>query len=263
MDSVKNEPRSKIGTTPAQAEGESAGRRPLRLLVGCDGGTGSNDALALAGALAESTDVEIIVAAGDEGVDLKELAATESADLIVLSRATHLGGSPGFPPETDARSFLDGAPCAAVVVPPGLADLDFSPRTIAVGYDGSRASAIALDLAVDLAERTGASLLILGAVEISIGVAGYETRQPKDLERTRMEGHLRHASERIPSTVSAESRLMFGRPGRALVEAVDEADLLVLGSRGSYIPRHRLALGSVATEVLRSAPIPTLVTPDH
>jgi nucleotide-binding universal stress UspA family protein len=263
MDSVKNEPMSRGDPTATRAEGNCPDRRPLRLLVGGDGGPGSNDALALAEALARSTDVEVIVAAGDGVDDLKELAAVEAADLIVLSGATDLAGPQVLPQEADASSSLDGAPCAAVVVPPGLADSGFSVGTIAIGYDGSRAAALALDRAADLSERTGASLLILGAVEVSIGVAGYETRQPMDMERMRMEGHLRHAVERVPSAVSAESRLLFGRPARALVEAVEEADLLVLGSRGSYTPHHRLALGSVAAEVLRSAPIPTLVTPDN
>jgi nucleotide-binding universal stress UspA family protein len=260
MRSVKSEWISRGGPTAIRARGDRVGRRALRLLLRDDGDTGFDDALALAEALAQSTKIEVIVTAADRAADLKEVADVEAADLIVLSGKG--AASPGFHPDTDASSFIDGAPSAAVVVPPGLAGGDFSLNTIAVGYDGSRASAAALDRAIELAERTGASLLVLGAVEIAIGAAGYETRQPKDLERQRMEGHLRHAVERVPSTVSADSRLLFGRPGQALVEAVDEADLLVLGSRGSYTPQRRLALGSVAAEVLRRAPIPTLVTPD-
>jgi nucleotide-binding universal stress UspA family protein len=197
-------------------------------------------------ALAESADIEIIVAPRDQNLDLGQLATAESADLIVLAETTD----------------LDGAPCAAVVVPQGLADAVLSLGTIAIGYDGSRASEIALDRAIDLAERIGASLLILAAVEIEIGAAGYETRQPQGLEKARIERHLRHALERVPASVPVESRLSFGDPAQALLDVAAEVDLLVLGSRGSYTPSHRLALGNVATEVLRRAPCPTLVTPD-
>jgi nucleotide-binding universal stress UspA family protein len=261
MDSVEKEPKSNVATA-TRAGGQSVDRRPLRLLVGSAGGAGSDDALALARALDETTEVELIATAGDGAVGLKELAAAESADLIVLARPTVPIGPTRPPPGAIERDALDGAPCAVAVAPPGLADAPVSLRTIAVGYDGSMASAIALHRAVDLAERTGAQLLILGAVEISIGLAGYETRQPKDLEQARMERHVRQALERVPPTVSAESRLLFGPAERVLVEAAEEVDLLVLGSRGSYGPLHHLALGSVAAEVVRSSTRPTLVTPD-
>ena len=72
---------------------------------------------------------------------------------------------------------------------------------------------------------------------------------------------MKRALESVSPTVSAESRLLFGPADRVLVEAVKETDLLVLGSRGNYGPLHRLVLGSVAVEVVRNAPCPTLITP--
>ena len=147
------------------------------------------------------------------------------------------------------------------IAPRGLADSDFSIQTIAVGYDGSKASSTALHLAVGLAERTDASLLILGAVEISLGLAGFETRQPKGFQQAQMEHHLQRALESVPSTVSAESRLLFGEPAEMIVEAASEVDLLILGSQGSYGPIPRLMLGSVGAAVVRGAPSPTLITP--
>jgi nucleotide-binding universal stress UspA family protein len=44
-------------------------------------------------------------------------------------------------------------------------------------------------------------------------------------------------------------------------EAAEGCDLLVLGSRGHYSAARRLFLGGVATEVTRSAPCATLITP--
>ena len=91
-----------------------------------------------------------------------------SSDLIVVG-STHRGRVGSVFPGS-----VGGASSTERPAPPwsrlaGLADANVSMETIAVGYDGSRASVIALDRAVDLAERIGASLLILGAVEIEIG----------------------------------------------------------------------------------------------
>jgi nucleotide-binding universal stress UspA family protein len=221
---------------------------PLKLLVGSDGAAGTRDALAFADALGARTAVQLIVFSGLDATGLKALAEKEGADMIAIGR--------------NGEGVLDGAPCPVAVAPPGLADRDASIERVAVGYDGSQASAVALRHAAGLAERIDASLLILGAVEISLGLAGLETRQPKDFQLSQMERHLQRALASVSSTVPTETRLLLGPAHRALIEDAGEVDLLVLGSRGSYAPVRRVALGGVAAEVLSRAPWPTLVTPD-
>lgn len=76
-----------------------------------------------------------------------------------------------------------------------------------------------------------------------------------------MEHHLNRALEMIPPSVPAESRLLLGSPGRAIVEAATDVDLLVLGSRGSYGVLRRIVLGKVGAAAMRHASVPTLVTP--
>jgi nucleotide-binding universal stress UspA family protein len=201
-----------------------------------------------------------VLAGGHETAGLKELAEAEESDLIVVG-STHRGRVGRVCPGSMGERVLDDAPCAVAVAPRGYADEDASIHRIAVGYDGSKASTVALRRAIHLAEQSGASLLILGAVEISLGLAGFETRQSKDLQQAKMERHLERALSKIPSEVSSESRLLFGAPARAILEAAKDADLLVLGSRGNYSPVKRLALGSVGSAAMRSAACPTLITP--
>jgi nucleotide-binding universal stress UspA family protein len=200
------------------------------------------------------------IGGGHEAAGLKELAEAEGIDMIVVG-STHRGRIGSVFPGSVGGRVLDGAPCGVAITPRGLADRDFSIQTIAVGYDGSRASVTALKLAVGLAERTDASLLILGAVEISIGIAGFETRQSPGFQQAQMERHLQRALESVPSTVPAESRLLFGEPAEMIVEAANEVDLLILGSQGSYGLIPRLMLGSVGAAVVRGAPRATLITP--
>lgn len=202
-----------------------------------------------------------VIAGGHEAAGLKELAEAEGVDMIVVG-STHRGRIGSVFPGSVGGRVLDGAPCAVAIAPRGLADSDFSIQTIAIGYDGSRASATALDRAIGLAERTDASLLIMGAVEISPGPAGSETtRQPKGFQQTQMEHHLQRALESVPSTVSAETRLLLGKPAEVIVEAASEVDLLTLGSRDSYGLIPRLMLGGVGAAVVKGARTPTLITP--
>lgn len=264
-----------IEERPAAAQAQEA--PPLRLLVGDDGRPGSRDALALAGALAgkdkavltvgsirpsrpELVGVENHLAGDPEAAGLKELAEAEGADLIVLGSA-HRGPIGRVCPGSVGERVLDGAPSAVALAPRGYADGDASIREIAVGYDGSRASAVALRRAIGLAEHCQASLLVLGAVEVSLGLAGYETRQSKEQQRAEMEHHLERALETVPSSLAARSRLLFGAPAQSLVEAAREGDLLVLGSRGSYGVLRRVVLGTVGAAVIRSAECPTVITP--
>jgi nucleotide-binding universal stress UspA family protein len=285
----------------SRAAREPGAANPLRVLVGFDGGSGSRDALAFAKALCEATSAELnvasvrpywsdllgpddfalaikedehwirrgaaeildtlpfsprVVADGHETGGLKELAAAERADLIVVG-SSHRGQVGRVFPGSVGERVLSDAPCAVAVAPHGLADRELRFGTIAVGYDGSRESGVALGTAIELAERTGASLRILGVVDMDV-VLGFEEAEP---EEARVRRHLDHALERMPRSVTADARLLHGAPGHAILEAAEDADLLVIGSRGRYGEARHLLLGSVAARAMRCAPCPTLVTP--
>ena len=63
-----------------------------------------------------------------------------------------------------------------------------------------------------------------------------------------------------PVDVECEDVLRQGSPADELRDEAEDADLLVMGSRG-YGPLRAVLLGSVSSGVVRSAPCPVLVIP--
>jgi len=201
-----------------------------------------------------------VIAGGHETGGLKEIAATENADLIVLG-STHRGRLGRVLPGSVGERVLNNSPCAVAVAPLGLADTQLQFRKVAIAYDGSKEAGVALKLAIELAEWAGASLLILGAVQFNIDDTGLNPVNLDEIEVARMRRQLERARERVPSSVAVETRLLRGAPNHVIVEAAEGSDLLILGSRGHYGPARRLFLGSLATQVTRNAPCATLITP--
>jgi nucleotide-binding universal stress UspA family protein len=201
-----------------------------------------------------------VVAGGHETSGLKEIAASEGADVIVVG-STHRGRIGQVMPGSVGERVLNNAPCAVAVAPLRLADEGLRLEKVAVAYNGSREASVALDLALELAEPADAALLILGAVEFNVEVTGLGAQTLDDVEVARMQHHLERARDRVPASVEVETRILRGPPSHVISEAAQGCDLLVLGSRGHYGAARRLFLGSVATQVTRSAPCATLVTP--
>lgn len=203
-----------------------------------------------------------VLAGGHETAGLQELAEAEGSDMIVVG-STHRGRVGRVCPGSVGERVLSEAPCAVAVAPRGLADRSFPDRswrfdTIAVGFDGSEQAQVALRTAVDLANLTGASLRILAVVDIDFAF-DTETTRPGD-EETRVRRNLERAIEQARRSVAAEGQLLHGVPSHAIPAAAEDADLLVIGSRGHYGVARRLLLGSVAARVTRTAPCPTLIT---
>ncbi len=128
-----------------------------------------------------------------------------------------------------AGDVLHRAPCSVYVARPPAAEALF-PRTIVVGYDGSRQSEDALAVGRDLAERFAATLTVV------TGIAG------KGVDRER-------AHEAGAITLDEQ-------PVEALVDASGNADILVVGSRGLHGLR---ALGSVSERIAHDAVCSVLV----
>ncbi len=125
-----------------------------------------------------------------------------------------------------ATRMIHDAPCS-VLVARVAADAGVFPRRIVVGVDGSDAALEAARVAGELAERVGAEITWLAAVGASDEI------DPGELNRSGLE--LRRAEEHaVP----------------ALVAASQEADLLVVASRGM---RGIRALGSVSERVAHRA----------
>lgn len=196
---------------------------------------------------------------------LHELAEEIEADLILVGSAHHgrvgqvLAGSTGV-------SLLHGSPCAVGIAPRGYRERSGEEIDhVAVGFDGSAESEHALIAASALAAATGATLkLVSVAVPPPFGTGkggagGWHALVEAIEERARQE--LAGARNAVPEGIRVEGSLISGEPVEALRSAGEApGTLMVVGSR-AYGPLRRVLLGSVATQLVRSAPCPLIVTP--
>jgi nucleotide-binding universal stress UspA family protein len=131
--------------------------------------------------------------------------------------------------------------------------------TVAVGTDGSDTAGGAVTAALELAERFGATLLVLSAWTRQPGGSGMPRLSggSSDLEwasndAKRAESILADVEERASGRgVQCKSDFAQGDPGEVLVHLAEkhEADVLVVGSKGM----HRRVLGSVPNTVTHKA----------
>lgn len=142
--------------------------------------------------------------------------------------------------------------------------------TILLATDLGRASSEATDVAVELAARLGARLLIMNALDMR-RIRGTGRHDRLDQARAEREEILvdlvKHARA---AGATAEFMVWPGAPATAIREAIEaeDADLLIVGSHGRD-RAGRLVLGSVSDALVRQAPCPVLVArprthrPDH
>ena len=133
--------------------------------------------------------------------------------------------------------------------------------TVAVGTDGSETAGRAVAAAFELAERFGASVLVLSAYTGQSSGAGmprlsggaspgseWASNEAEQVERI-LAAAEEAAAER---GVECRSAMAQGDPGEVLVDLAERhgADLLVVGNKGM----HRRVLGSVPNTVTHKAP---------
>jgi nucleotide-binding universal stress UspA family protein len=134
--------------------------------------------------------------------------------------------------------------------------------TIVVALDGSDGSERALSLAVDLARRDNAKLVIAHVEEDITGKGGGPIHATED----EVQADIRRRAEELSGqglAVSVEMRsVMLGAPSHAIADVADQvgADLIVVGTRG-HSAITTLVLGSVARSLLHVARQPVLVVP--
>jgi nucleotide-binding universal stress UspA family protein len=137
---------------------------------------------------------------------------------------------------------------------------------ITVGFDGSRGAQRALDWAMREAALWHVPLTVLTVHRVVR--SGWTADLPANawpVEQAR-----RAASEAVakagadlgePSAAGITVRAVSGLPGQELIRASEDADLVVVGARGTS-PITRLLVGSVSIEVLHHARCPVVVVPE-
>ncbi|MBI5105282.1 MAG: universal stress protein [Solirubrobacterales bacterium] len=192
---------------------------------------------------------------------LHQVAEERVADLVVLGSAHH-GPLARIVLGDVGRVVVHGAPCPVAIAPKRFRGA--SPRTIGVGYDGSRESRTALEVARRLAEEEGSALTLYVVYEIPplpmVPVAGSTTSFDELVA-----GRRRWAQELLDEALAglparAAGTAVRGRPAAELEAAAAHHDLFVVGSR-SWGPVRRVVLGSTSDHVAHHAPCPVLVVP--
>jgi nucleotide-binding universal stress UspA family protein len=214
-----------------------------------------------AGAAAETT------ASSSPARGLHDFAERAGADLVVLGSARH-GKAGQILAGSVAMSLLHGSPCSVAIAPRGYAaQVSAGIAEVAIGYDGLPESRTALAEAIDLARATTAPLKLVTVAEpppVSYGKgggAGQGWHELKETIRESMRERLAEAERSIPDDIQVEPALVDGHPAQELARiAVADGGVLVVGSR-AYGPVRRVLLGSVSTELVRSAPCPVIVHP--
>lgn len=211
--------------------------------------------------LADMEDVETRAYGGGSPAGiLTKLAEEEDFDAIVVG-SPHRSAVGQVMLGSVANSLLNGAPADVAVAPRGYAAAAEHPppRTIAVGYDGTPESRVALRHAEAIAHRSNAKLEILTVVRppivtpVTVPAISAPSLPPEP------EKMLGKALESVDSLLPAECARLDGDPALELVRACETGvDLLAVGSRG-YGPIERVLLGSVSREVLHKAHCPVLV----
>lgn len=213
----------------------------------------------------QAGEVEIRVAGGVSAARrLHEIAAEEKAAMIVIGSA-HRGAVGRAVLGSVGARLLNGASCPIAVAPGGFARGEhFGLGIVGVGFDGSAESRLALETATDLARRLGAKLRLISVAATIVDAGGIApAADPMSffkILRGDQEKLLEEAKASLPSDLELETVLEDGNPAAILAAQGVDLDLLVLGSRG-YGPVRRTLLGSVAAEVMKSAPCPVLVVP--
>jgi nucleotide-binding universal stress UspA family protein len=146
--------------------------------------------------------------------------------------------------------------------------MDWNPKAIVVGVDGSETSTRAAVIATEIARSRQAKLLLVTVVRPPEGWWGIggAPPTPEALSAALVEGQqqvIKETEEHLSlDGMEYETVEELGDPtSRLLAVAEDrEAGLIVIGKRGAGLAE-RVMLGSVADRLCHHSPVPVMVVP--
>jgi nucleotide-binding universal stress UspA family protein len=138
---------------------------------------------------------------------------------------------------------------------------------IFVGVDGSTHSQVALDWAIREAGIRQAPLTVITIHEVAASGWGGSLEFPADeVMRERDKKAVQEAVDKTAAQLGSGAppqitvQALVGQPAQQLIEASKDADLLVVGSRGTG-GFSRLLLGSVSNQLAEHAHCPVTIIP--
>lgn len=212
--------------------------------------------------------VDTLVLTGDPAQELLALAAARPEALLVMT--THGYGGLGRVVYGSVADKVMRASTAPVTLVRADSTAPTALRRILAPLDGSPLAEAILPLVVELARATGAVVRLIRVVRpFWQSYAAYGPGAPYfiDLHADEIDtqsqaeavAYLDDVAERLRAQgVRVELSAPLGRPADEIVQAADDADLVVLATHGRGGVR-RWALGSVATETLERGVSPIMV----
>lgn len=146
--------------------------------------------------------------------------------------------------------------------------MDWNPKAIVVGVDGSETSMRAAGIATEIARARQAKLVLVTVVRPPEGWWGIggAPPTPEALSAALVEGQqqvIRETEEQLPlDGMDYETVEELGDPTSRLIAVAEdrEAGLIVIGKRGAGLAE-RVMLGSVADRLCHHSPVPVMVVP--
>ncbi len=199
----------------------------------------------------------ISVAATSVGTGLHDVAEDRGADLVVVG-GCHRSAVGRAVMGDDTRSVLHRAPCTVAVAPAGYADGSRRIETIAVAYDGSDPSEVALAHSALLAADLDAKLVARNVVPPHVYGGGAWTAAAMFVADP--EAEIAAARKRLGLINGADVDVAVGLVREELAALSEDVDVLVCGSRHEGTVK-RVLLGSTSEYLARHSACPLLVTP--
>jgi len=146
--------------------------------------------------------------------------------------------------------------------------MDWNPKAIVVGVDGSETSTRAAVIATEIARSRQAKLLLVTVIRPPEGWWGIggAPPTPEALSAALVEGQqqvIKETEEQLPlENLDYETVEELGDPTSRLIAVAEEreAGLIVIGKRGAGLAE-RVMLGSVADRLCHHSPVPVMVVP--
>jgi len=201
-----------------------------------------------------------------EGSPIDMLLDMSNDVTMIVMGSRGLGGLSGMVMGSVSGAVVSHANCPVVVVREDSAvDEDTKYGPVVVGVDGSEVSQRATEFAFAEADARGSELVAVHTwmdMQVQASLAGLSAAQQQWDEVERQQSDM--LTERIAGLVekyphvTVKKVITRDRPVRALSEASEGAQLLVVGSHGRGGFRGML-LGSTSRALLQSAPCPMMV----
>jgi nucleotide-binding universal stress UspA family protein len=206
--------------------------------------------------------VQAVLRRGNAADEIVQQAHESGATLIVVTTSCGGGGLRGFVLGSTAHQILKASPVPVLELRPGR-DRARKPRRLLVPVDGSPGGAGALDVALELARATGATVDVLEVVApippSSLDVGLDREWQQDALASARQYVH-RLVARLHAAGVHAEGHARLGPVVPSIVAAATEADVdLIIVSTHAVTGPARAVLGGVADALARQALQPVLL----